>query len=117
MAHAMDELLNSNTLSEEVRSSLSEAWETQLTEARESITAELREEFAQRYENDKTQIVDAADKMIGEVISKELEEFKDAKKYQEFDALLEVNQKVLTNKTGFLFYRNKPSTRMQTRIQ
>lgn len=47
----------------------------------------------------------------------ELDEFKDAKKYQEFDALLEVNQKVLTNKTGFLFYRNKPSTRMQTRIQ
>ena len=32
MAHAMDELLNSNTLSEEVRSSLSEAWETQLTD-------------------------------------------------------------------------------------
>lgn len=47
----------------------------------------------------------------------ELEEFKDAKKYQKFDALLEVNEKVLTNKTGFLFFRNKPSIRMQTRIQ
>ena len=47
----------------------------------------------------------------------ELEEFKDAKKYQQFDALLEVNEKVLSNKTGFLFYRNKPSVRMQTRIQ
>jgi len=75
MAHAMDELLNSNTLSEEVRSSLSEAWDTQLTEAREAITAELREEFAQRYENDKAQIVEAADTMIGDVIAKELEEF------------------------------------------
>jgi len=75
MAHAMDELLNSNTLSEEVRSSLSEAWDTQLTEARETITAELREEFAQRYENDKAQIVEAADTMIGDVIAKELEEF------------------------------------------
>lgn len=72
----MDELLNSNTLSEEVRSSLSEAWETQLTEARENITAELREEFATRYENDKAQIVEAADKMLGDVIVKELEEFK-----------------------------------------
>jgi len=71
----MDELLNSNTLSEEVRSSLSEAWDTQLTEAREAITAELREEFAQRYENDKAQIVEAADTMIGDVIAKELEEF------------------------------------------
>ncbi|MDG1330961.1 MAG: ABC transporter permease [Crocinitomicaceae bacterium] len=47
----------------------------------------------------------------------ELDEFKDAKKYQKFDAMLEVNEKVLTNKTGFLFYRNKPSTRMQTRVQ
>lgn len=47
----------------------------------------------------------------------ELDEFKDGKKYQKFDAMLEVNEKVLTNKTGFLFYRNKPSTRMQTRIQ
>jgi hypothetical protein len=79
MAHAMDELLNSNTLSEEVRSSLSEAWETQLTEARESITAELREEFAQRYENDKEQMVEAMDNMIGDVIGKELEEFKQDK--------------------------------------
>jgi len=75
----MDELLNSNTLSEEVRSSLSEAWETQLTEARESITAELREEFAQRYENDKEQMVEAMDNMIGDVIGKELEEFKQDK--------------------------------------
>lgn len=47
----------------------------------------------------------------------ELDEFKNGKKYQEFDAMLEVNEKVLTNKTGFLFYRDKPSTRMQTRIQ
>ena len=79
MAHAMDELLSSNALSEEVRSSLSEAWEPQQTEAREAITAELREEFAQRYENDKSQIVEAMDTMIGDVIAKELEEFKEDK--------------------------------------
>jgi len=72
----MDELLNSSTLSEEVRSSISEAWDTQLTEARENITAELREEFANRYENDKEQMVEAMDKMIGDVIGKELDEFK-----------------------------------------
>lgn len=47
----------------------------------------------------------------------ELEEFRDAKQFQRFDAMLEVNEKVLTNKTGFLFYREKPSVRMQTRIQ
>lgn len=75
----MDELLSSSALSEEVRSSISEAWDTQLTEAREAITAELREEFAQRYENDKSQIVEAMDTMIGDVIAKELEEFKEDK--------------------------------------
>tara|TARA_B100001175_G_scaffold79725_1_gene66723 strand:- start:1345 stop:2439 length:1095 start_codon:yes stop_codon:yes gene_type:complete len=79
MAHAMDELLNSSTLSEEVRSSISEAWDSQLTEARDAITAELREEFAGRYENDKEQMVEAMDKMIGDVIGKELEEFKEDK--------------------------------------
>jgi len=79
MAHAINELLSSSALSEEVRSSISEAWDTQLTEAREAITAELREEFAQRYDNDKAQIVEAMDTMIGDVIAKELEEFKEDK--------------------------------------
>lgn len=47
----------------------------------------------------------------------EIEEFKKAKKFQRFDAMLEVNEKVLSNKTGFVFYREKPSTKMQIRIQ
>ena len=75
MAHSIDELLSSGALSEEVRSSISEAWETKQTELREEVAAELREEFAERYENDKEQIVEAMDTMIGEVIAKELEEF------------------------------------------
>jgi hypothetical protein len=79
MAHAIDELLSSSALSEEVRSSISEAWEAKQTELREEIATELREEFAERYENDKAQIVEAMDAMIGEVIAKELEEFKQDK--------------------------------------
>ena len=47
----------------------------------------------------------------------ETEEFANGKKYQEFDALLEVNEKVLTNKISHVFYRNEPSVRMQTRVQ
>lgn len=47
----------------------------------------------------------------------EMEEFRDAKKYQKYDALLEVNEKVLSNKTAFVFFREKPSVRMQTRVQ
>lgn len=46
----------------------------------------------------------------------ETEEFANAGKYQQFDALLEVNSKVLSNKIGHAFYREKPSLRMQTRI-
>lgn len=47
----------------------------------------------------------------------ELEEFRDAKKYQKFDALLEINEKILSNKLAFVFYRENPSVRMQTRVQ
>ena len=79
MAHALDELLSSGMLSEEVRSSISEAWNTKLAEARDSIATELREEFAQRYENDKAKIVEGMDAILSEVITKELEEFKEDK--------------------------------------
>lgn len=47
----------------------------------------------------------------------EMEEFRDAKKYQHFDALLEVNEKILSNKVSHVFFREKPSVRMQTRVQ
>ena len=76
MAHAIDELLSSSALSEEVRSSISEAWNSKQTELREEIASELREEFAERYENDKAQIVEAMNSMIENVIADELKEFK-----------------------------------------
>ncbi len=47
----------------------------------------------------------------------ELEEFRDAKKYQRFNALFEVHGEVLSNKNVHVFYRDKPSVRMQTRVQ
>lgn len=47
----------------------------------------------------------------------EMEEFRDAKKYQRFDAMIEINEKVLSNKVSHLFFRKKPSVRMQTRVQ
>lgn len=75
MAHAIEQLLSSEVLSEEVRTTLSEAWEAKLSEAREEITAELREEFANRYEADKEQMVEALDAMLGDTIRAELEEF------------------------------------------
>jgi ABC-2 type transport system permease protein len=49
----------------------------------------------------------------------EIDEFKDAKAYQEFDVLLELNEKVLNNKKCFVFYREQPSidTRMQLKFE
>ena len=35
-------------------------------------------------------------------------DFADGKRYQDYDALLEVNEKVLTNKVGFVFFREEP---------
>ena len=69
-------LLESDIMSEDVRSQLSEAWEAQVNEAREEITAELREEFAQKFEHDKSVIVEAMDNMLSTTIKSEMEEFK-----------------------------------------
>ena len=46
-----------------------------------------------------------------------LEKFKDEKRFQEFDALVEVNEKVLSNKVSHVFYREAPSVRVQTQVQ
>jgi hypothetical protein len=52
---------------------LNEAWESKLTEAREQLRAELREEYAQRYEQDKTVMVEALDRMVTEGLTAEIQ--------------------------------------------
>lgn len=74
------EIFGSETLSEELKTQVQEAWENKLSEAREDISAELREEFAQRYENDKSQIVEAMDNMLSDALKKEISEFAEDKK-------------------------------------
>ena len=44
-------------------------------------------------------------------------EFANAQKFQGFDAMLEVNEKVLSNKVGFVFYRESPDLRMESRVR
>jgi hypothetical protein len=73
------EIIGTDGLSEDVKSKVQEAWEKKLSEAREDISAELREEFAQRYSNDKANIVEAMDKMISDVMKKEVSEFAEDK--------------------------------------
>jgi hypothetical protein len=80
MAVTFNELLEGAGLSEEARSTIQEAWESRLAEAREELTAELREEFAQRYEHDKSQIVEAVDNFITSKVEAEVAELAEDKK-------------------------------------
>ncbi len=72
MLDALKPLLDSDLINEETRSEITEAWEAKLTEAREQVRAELREEFAQRYEHDKTVMVEALDRMVTEGLTAEI---------------------------------------------
>lgn len=75
MLDAIKPLLESGLINEETSIALNEAWESKLNEAREQVRSELREEFAQRFEHDKTVMVEALDKMVTEGLSSEIEEF------------------------------------------
>jgi hypothetical protein len=73
MFDAIKPLLESGLINEEVSQELNEAWEQKLTEAREQVRAELREEFAQRYEHDKSVMVEALDRMVTEGLTAEIQ--------------------------------------------
>jgi hypothetical protein len=75
MFDAIKPLLESGLINEEVGKELNEAWESKLVEAKEQVRAELREEFAQRYEHDRSVMVEALDNMVAESLKSEIEEF------------------------------------------
>ena len=72
MLDAIKPLLDSGLINEDVSKELNEAWESKLIEAREQVRAELREEFAQRYEHDKSTMVEALDRMVTDGLAAEL---------------------------------------------
>ena len=72
MFDAIKPLLDSGLINEDVSRELNEAWDQKLNEARESVRVELREEFAQRYEHDKSVMVEALDKMVTEGLATEI---------------------------------------------
>jgi len=73
MLDAIKPLLDSDLINEETRTAISEQWEAKLNETREVVRAELREEFAQRYEHDKSVMVEALDRMVTEGLRAEVE--------------------------------------------
>ena len=80
MLDAIKPLLDSGLINEDVGNEINKLWESKLTEARDQVRAELREEFAQRYEHDRTVMVEALDKMVTESLQSEIEEFHEEKK-------------------------------------
>jgi len=61
-------------ISEEMKSEIESAWQSKIQENRDQVTAELREEFAQKYEHDKSTMVQAVDKMVSDRLATELSE-------------------------------------------
>ena len=80
MLDAIKPLLESGLINEDVAQDINKVWESKLTEARDQVRAELREEFAQRYEHDRSVMVEALDKMITESLSTEIMEFHEERK-------------------------------------
>jgi len=79
MLDAIKPLLDSDLVNEDTRTAIAEQWEAKMVEAKETVRAELREEFAQRYEHDKTVMVDALDKMVTEGLASEIKSLQEEK--------------------------------------
>ena len=80
MLDAIKPLLDSDLVNEDTRSAIQEEWDAKMGEVRNEVTAELREEFAQRYEHDKSTMVEALDRMVTEGLTTELEQIAEERK-------------------------------------
>jgi hypothetical protein len=77
MLDALKQLFENNVISGEIKESIEAAWEAKINENREQAAQQLREEFAQKYEHDKSVMIEAVDRMITDGIYGEIAEFVD----------------------------------------
>jgi hypothetical protein len=77
---ALKALLESDAISEQMRTEIEEAWNAKIKENRLAVTAELREEFARKYEHDKTVMVESLDTMLSEKLALEMAELHEDRK-------------------------------------
>ena len=75
MLEALKSLFENNVISEEIKAQIEEAWEARVNENKEQVTQALREEFSQRYEHDRSVMVEAIDRMINDQLAPEIAEF------------------------------------------
>jgi hypothetical protein len=74
MLDFVKKLFENNVISEEIKSEIESAWQSRIQENRDQVTAELREEFAQKYEHDKSAMVEAVEAMLSDRLQAELGE-------------------------------------------
>ena len=80
MLDAFKQLVESGVMSEDVKSAVEAAFTQKIQENRDQVTAELREEFAQKYNHDKSVMVEAIDKMLSDRLAAEMAELYNDKK-------------------------------------
>jgi hypothetical protein len=80
MLDALKTLFENDVVSGEVRAEIEEAWNAKIKENKQQVTAELREEFAQKYEHDKSTMVEAIDLLVSEQLQSEIAEFAEDRK-------------------------------------
>ena len=80
MLDAFKQLVESGVMSAETQSVVEAAFAAKIQENRDQVAAELREEFAQKYNHDKTVMVEAIDKMLSERLAVEMAELAEDKK-------------------------------------
>jgi len=80
MLDAFNKLTEAGVIGEDIKSELEAAFVQQIKENRDQVTAELREEFAQKYNHDKSLMVEAIDKMLSERLAVEMAELAADKK-------------------------------------
>ena len=74
MLDIVKQLFENNVISEEIKSEIESAWESRIQENRDQVTTQLREEFAQKYEHDKSAMVEAVEAMLADRLQAELGE-------------------------------------------
>ena len=74
MLDIVKQLFENNVISEEIKSEIETAWQSRVQENRDHVTATLREEFAQKYEHDKSAMVEAVEAMLTDRLQAELGE-------------------------------------------
>jgi hypothetical protein len=104
MLDLVKQLFENSVISEEMKSEIETAWQSRIQENRDEVSAQLREEFAQKYEHDKTAMVEAVDRMINDRLTAELTE------------LAEDRQGLIEAKAQYAAKMNKDSAKMESFI-